>query len=370
MTGEIQLAPVLGTLTATSWTPPKDMTLDQWTACGEQLVRMERAVGWWLGDWWNAGQPYGERVEQVKEKLDLKLDTVRHYAAVAKNVRIRIHTLSFAHHRLVETFKPAEQKEWLDRAEREGWAIRDMRLALYRERKQQRHAALSNAQALSLDVRFPLIYADPPWTFEVNSDLGKVLTSPENHYPTMSVDEICDLMVGHRHITEIVDDACALFLWCTSANLVVSALPVLEHWGFEYKTHAVWDKQRAGTGYVFRNQHEVLLYATRGDMPAPMFAPPSVFKYPRGKHSAKPPEIRRTLEKMYPAFDKRDRIELFARGKVPGWTVWGTKPSRMTRRCRPPQMSVRSNPRSRTRSSNCFWRKRKSGRRLTGSTAR
>jgi hypothetical protein len=51
--------------------------------------------------------------------------------------------------------------------------------ALYRDRKQQRHAALSNAKVPSFDQAFPLGYVDPPWTFEVHSDLGKLLTSPE-----------------------------------------------------------------------------------------------------------------------------------------------------------------------------------------------
>ena len=231
--------------------------------------------------------------------------------------------MSFAHHRLVASFKPAEQKEWLERAVQEQWTIRDMRLALYRDRKHQRHAALTHGTALSFEQRFPLIYADPPWTFEVSSELGKVLTSPDNHYPTMSVDEICDLMVGDKHITEIIGDDCALYMWCTPANMICMAQPVWKRWGFEYSTHAVWDKQRAGTGYVFRNRHEVLIYAKRGNVPAPMFAPESVFSYPRGKHSAKPPEVRQALEKMYPAFGKNDRIELFARGKIPGWTVWG-----------------------------------------------
>jgi hypothetical protein len=58
-------------------------------------------------------------------------------------------------------------------------------------------------------------------------------------------------------------------------------------------------------------------------MPETLFKPSSVFSYPRGAHSAKPPEVRQALEQMYPAFGERDRIELFARGKIPGWTVWG-----------------------------------------------
>jgi N6-adenosine-specific RNA methylase IME4 len=76
-------------------------------------------------------------------------------------------------------------------------------------------------------------------------------------------------------------------------------------------------------GLVFRNMHEVLLYGTRGAMPGPQYQPPSAFLYPRGKHSAKPPEIRKEIEKMYPDFDAKTRCELFCRETVNGWTTFG-----------------------------------------------
>jgi N6-adenosine-specific RNA methylase IME4 len=100
-------------------------------------------------------------------------------------------------------------------------------------------------------------------------------------------------------------------------------------WGFEYKVSAVWVKTKAdgnpctGLGFVFRNAHELLLYGTRGNMPGPQYNPPSVFFYQRGEHSAKPPEIRKEIEKMFPDFDETTRLELFARDKIVGWTTYG-----------------------------------------------
>ena len=41
---------------------------------------------------------------------------------------------------------------------------------------------------------------------------------------------------------------------------------------------------------------------------------------PRGPHSAKPEEVRRRIEQMFP---EQNKIELFARIKVPGWDHWG-----------------------------------------------
>ena len=179
------------------------------------------------------------------------------------------------------------------------------------------------ARVITTDIGgpFPLIYADPPWTFETYSWKGQDRT-PAKHYPTMTDDDIKSFVVADSKIPDLAHKDAALFLWCTSSNLV-RALSVMEEWGFTYKTQAVWDKQKSGTGQIFLNQHEILLYGSRGKIPKPAKIFPSVFSYPRGKHSAKPPEVRSALESMYPHFDKATRIELFARENVAGWTVDG-----------------------------------------------
>jgi len=168
---------------------------------------------------------------------------------------------------------------------------------------------------------FNLIYADPPWQFETWSEKGKG-RSAEMHYPTMTVEEIERYGVGGNAIHDIAAKDCVLFLWATPPMLP-QALEVMHAWGFDYKTNATWDKVKFGTGYVFRAQHEHLLYGTRGEPPMPINQPSSVMRVERGKHSAKPPQIRKQLELMYPDFDARTRIELFARGEVEDWTVVG-----------------------------------------------
>lgn len=107
-----------------------------------------------------------------------------------------------------------------------------------------------------------------------------------------------------------------------TAPKLAEALAVMEAWQFEYRTCAVWDKVHIGMGYHFRGRHELLLIGVRGSPGTPAAAdrPPSIFAYPRGAHSAKPPEVRGMLEVMYPA---RRRLELFARESAPGWTAWG-----------------------------------------------
>jgi N6-adenosine-specific RNA methylase IME4 len=116
---------------------------------------------------------------------------------------------------------------------------------------------------------------------------------------------------------------CILFLWST-APLLAESLEVVAAWGFEYKSCAIWDKERIGMGHYFRIQHELLLIATRGSpgTPPDSMLKSSVYREARGKHSAKPEHFRKTIESYYPS---AKRIELFARKASPGWAAWGNE---------------------------------------------
>jgi N6-adenosine-specific RNA methylase IME4 len=160
---------------------------------------------------------------------------------------------------------------------------------------------------------FNLIYADPPW------QLGNPTSAyaPENHYPTMALEEIKDLEVP------AVDDA-VLFLWAVASKLP-EALQAMEAWSFEYKTCLTWVKDWIGLGTWVRHRHELLLLGRRGNYPPPEpeDRPDSVFEAPRGRHSAKPACVYELIERAYPHASK---LELFARG-VPraGWSAWGNE---------------------------------------------
>jgi N6-adenosine-specific RNA methylase IME4 len=102
------------------------------------------------------------------------------------------------------------------------------------------------------------------------------------------------------------------------------ALELLDSWDFEYKTCAIWDKKKIGMGYYFRQQHELLIVATKGNIPAPDpdDRPSSIISAERGTHSSKPEEVYGIIEAMYPDFSK---IELFARVNRKGWDSWGNQ---------------------------------------------
>lgn len=57
--------------------------------------------------------------------------------------------------------------------------------------------------------KYSIIYADPPWRYERNGVQG----AAEKHYPTMSVEELCNLPVS-----EIADDNSILFYGLLTQN--------------------------------------------------------------------------------------------------------------------------------------------------------
>jgi len=169
--------------------------------------------------------------------------------------------------------------------------------------------------------RFPILLADPPWTFKNNGRgiVASGIRSPEHHYPCMETDEICALPVKGIAAKDAV-----LFLWTTSAHLP-QAIKVMESWGFSYKTKAVWTKDKFSFGYYFRQQHDTLLLGEKGNFrcPKPANRPSSVIEAPRRGHSQKPDEAYELIETMYPGIGPK--LELFARNTRPGWHVWGNE---------------------------------------------
>ena len=199
-------------------------------------------------------------------------------------------------------------------------AAKEIRAARTEERRNERLEKIvaistGNAPVGEIAERYPVIYLDPPWRYEHAESESRAI---ENQYPTMSLEEIKAM-----DMTKVAFDDCVMFMWATSPKLA-EAFEVLSAWGFSYRTCAVWDKQKIGMGYYFRQQHELLLIAVKGQppTPAPADRPSSVFSYPRGQHSAKPHEVYEIIEAMYPTLPK---IEMFCRTPREGWGVWGNQ---------------------------------------------
>lgn len=222
----------------------------------------------------------------------------------------------------IATLPKAEQVEIVARGEKEilaaAKAIRAEKAVARREERLDNLAEIAKGNApLSVGVRYPVIYADPPWRYE-NPPIGATSRAIENHYPTMTLAEICAMPVR-----ELATEDAILYLWATAPKLQ-ECFEVIEAWGFEYRTNMVWDKEKIGMGYHARNQHELLLICKRGDIPPPQAGtqPSSVYREARTAHSAKPAFFAEMIEAAYPQLPK---IELFCRDPREGWAVFGNQ---------------------------------------------
>lgn len=309
-----------GIITPTSLKLPEDLSYEEWERIVDTLKRMEKSVQWWLGDALRFGErKYGETYSQALEASDYKnRGSLWNIKWVADKVEpsLRHEDLTWTHHVEVASLDYDTQSQLLDQAEAGQWTTRELRHEV-REIKQAQNRE-RRIEEITLESmagkRYVVIYADPPWRYDFAETDNRAI---ENQYPTMEVEDICVLPVE-----EIANENAALFLWATAPKLV-EALNVIAAWGFEYRSHCVWDKERMGMGYVFRGRHELLLYAKRGSLPAPEPAdrPESVLRIERSNvHSRKPSEFYEIIDRMYPGVPK---VELFSRVRRDGWDAWG-----------------------------------------------
>lgn len=287
---------------------------EEWQAFFDGMQKLADFRQWNIGDALTMiDVQYGEAAAQLTADYpEHEYDALRDYRYVAEHVEFAVRTanLKFGHHKIVAPLEPAEQAEWLEKAERNEWTVKELRVAL-------RDDKLLNRPPLP-DGIYDVVYADPPWQYGPENPQGGPASL---HYPSMSLEELCKMS-----LPKLADDA-VLFLWVTNPMLK-KAFIVVESWGFDYKTNMVWiktDLKRPGSGYYVRGRHEFIFIATRGSFtPRNVHASPigSYFEAPLREHSAKPRIMYEWIETLYPDCSY---IELFARNNRDGWEAWGNE---------------------------------------------
>lgn len=312
---------------------PENLNVHQWRAVGEQLISVEKSIMWWLGDWWIYGdKKYGERAAAVKDWDGPEFQTCRAAGYVCDKFETlrRRNALSFNHHREVASFQdPAEADALLDWAEApllsgdpkaKPRTVRELRMEVNKRKNVVGILAGPDSctvddlhEAVAKGLKFGTIYADPPWLY----DNQGTRAATGNHYGGMTVDELCAMP-----IKELSANDAHLHLWTTNAFLF-ECPKIFDAWGFEFKSSFIWTKKQMGIGNYWRNSHEILLTAVRGN--ATRFDDHSLMSWlvtDRGKHSAKPEQVRGFIERASPG----PYLELFSRrseDECPGWKIWG-----------------------------------------------
>lgn len=300
-------------------------SFEEWAAMGEWLQSAERSLMWWIGDWMRFGEhKWGEKYAQAIAATGYSNQTLRNAAWVAGAIELsrRRDKLSWSHHAEVARFDAANADAILSEAESEGWSVRETRAAVNRVKNEARLPAQLEAVAgrkvFDFDAlvrsgeKFGTVYADPPWLYDNQSTRA----ATGNHYGGMTVEDLCKLPVR-----EIVAKDAHLHLWTTNGFLF-DCPRIFEAWGFEFRSSFVWVKPQMGIGNYWRNSHEILLTAIRGN--AKRFNDHSMMSWiscERGLHSAKPEIVRHYIERASPG----PFLEMFARSGAPNWTVWGNQ---------------------------------------------
>ena len=180
---------------------------------------------------------------------------------------------------------------------------------------QQAERLKQNKQLEWPEGKYRIIYADPPWKYgDERSGMGGAV----DQYDLMDLEDIKALPVA-----DLAEENSVLFMWGT-APLLQEALEVIVSWGFQYKTHMVWNKQKGPQGNYISPRHEILFIATKGSCtPDTNERPNSVQTIERtGRHSEKPEEFRLIIEQLY---NYGNKIEIFARKTLEGWESYGNE---------------------------------------------
>lgn len=302
-------------LNTTSLVFKREVSQEEWMTVFKALKTVEGCVQFWIGDCLAYRQQKWGMYDDIAEETGMDKKTLWEYKNVSENIKpsARAEHLSYTHHREVASLPQEKQEHFLQKAFDENLSVRDLREEIKKEKRNDDQ----RSQREFPTNKYRVIYADPPWSYNDKCDSGAIQAGgADKHYPTMSLDELCNLPVG-----DLSDNDAVLFIWVTSP-LLEDVFTVIDAWGFKYKASFVWDKIKHNMGHYNSVRHEFLLLATRGSCtPDNVKLFDSVQSIEKTAHSEKPHEFYEIIETLY----NGNKIELFARNSRPGWDVWGNE---------------------------------------------
>lgn len=129
-TQNTELASDVGETTETSWTPPEEMSYEQYEKIGRTFQQINRSLAWWVGDWLVHGEKkFGEMYTQAIEVTDRSVESLMKYKAVAQRVgkEIRQVSLSWTHHFYVAYLEDDQKGDLLQMAADLGLSSRELK---------------------------------------------------------------------------------------------------------------------------------------------------------------------------------------------------------------------------------------------------
>jgi N6-adenosine-specific RNA methylase IME4 len=223
-------------------------------------------------------------------------DRIGAFAGISGRSLVKIQAIVEAAEQQPERFRPLVAE--MDRNGRIDAAYRKLR---WMKDEEQRLAVKP------LKGKFSTLCIDPPWAYSVG------LEKSQPTYSTVSQKELLAVPVNSW-----ADEQAHLYLWSTNTNLP-DAFELMEAWGFKFVTMLTWVKPSFGLGTYFRITTEHALFGVRGRLLTRVRNLGTHFTAPKTHHSAKPDVFYQIVERTsYPPY-----LDVFARKRRPGWTVWG-----------------------------------------------
>jgi len=163
---------------------------------------------------------------------------------------------------------------------------------------------------MSKQKKFACIISDPPYELNQRGNYGA-----HKHYNVESIERIKSMP-----ISDLCEENAHFWLWIPT-NLLEYGYQILRSYGFTPRSLFSWVKPRMGLGVYLRNATEHVIFGTRGKAPVKFKGQPNWGFFPLQDHSHKPEEFHKIVERVSPG----PYLELFARRKFPGWSVWGNQ---------------------------------------------
>ena len=347
-------------------------TIEEWMDDGDQLVRVDHAMSWALGDWFNAGGEFGEESSQALA-LELKSeDWWNQVCRVAASVPIenRVEALPWAFHQSVAALDHNEQRKLLRQALDEEWSREQLRAqvalvknghpeieqnnyqdakegrAVHNKREEGHHPRQGCKKAAAVTKRQERIDRQERKRAENAARKAAkakgekvppkaVVAEPEVVlYDTLLADpwrdeEATISDVAELPVAGLIADNAIMFMW-SSPERLPELMALLETWGFDLRSQLVWRKSKATITPYTRELHKLVLIAKRGNpaMPPERNRPPSVFDAPAPRQGRRPDILFQIIEKMLPS---GKRVVVLPTGDLPRahqdtWHMWNAEP--------------------------------------------
>ena len=265
------------------------------------------------GDWLVREERAGDEQPAKSDHAPIDQSAKSDHAPIART-ETPVSAVSHLRQQAEDAARRAEEEAALTDASIEAWREGEYKSPTSARLGIGRESLKRNPPPLP-DGKYRTVVIDPPWPIQRLVRGDERPTQTEFGYPTMSVDEICDMAIG-----KVLADDAYVFLWTTEKYLP-AAFGVLETWKLKYRFTMAWDKI-GGTqpwGMPMFNL-EFVVVGAKGN---PTFVDFTNFKVgftaPRGGDSEKPDAFYDLLRRV----TARPRLDMFNRRAIDGFVGWG-----------------------------------------------